>query len=120
MDSIRVSEAPDPSSILGEATTQIFLQHFPRFKFPACRQAGILGEATNQFFLKHFPRFKFPTCRQAGILGEATNYRVRVSVGARVPERMLAFFMHTFSEVKFFDFLPALIRRFMQCHSLNT
>jgi hypothetical protein len=32
---------------------------------------------------------------------------VRVSVGARAPERTTDFFIHTFSEVKFFDFLPA-------------
>ena len=43
MDSIRVSEAPDPSSILGEAT------NFNTGSLLDCvRQAGIPVEATNK------------------------------------------------------------------------
>lgn len=50
MDSIRVSEAPDPSSILGEATKY----RFPTFGGQACLPAGIPVEATKMQVPHHW------------------------------------------------------------------
>ena len=71
MDSIRVSEAPDPSSILGEATkksNQYYWLLFYLIKILALRLNGKIKVTKYCYFARLGLRYKVPTLRSINVL----------------------------------------------------